>query len=215
MTELLRRYFFTFQTVSLPNIGTLLAKPVSAVLDFPARALHAPKIETVLLPVDAIKLQTQVEWLASVQSISTADASEALHAFAQQILNTIEEKDEFLFEDICVLHTSPSGFVCTSKLDTASLFPPQHAEKIIREQETHMVRVGETERSSTEMEAMLSETQQTQKDHWWVAGILLFVLAIGAWYYFYASHPQQSQRHSFFHLIKPKEAPATYRNWPE
>lgn len=215
MTELLRRYFFTFQTVSLPNIGTLHSKPVSAVLDFPARALHAPTVETVLLPIDTIQLQSQIEWMASVQGITTAAASDALQAFAQQIQNIIEKKDEFLFEDICVLHASPSGFACTSKLDTASLFPPQHAEKIIREQKTHMVRVGETERSSTEMEAILSETQQIQKDHWWVAAILLFVLAIGAWYYFYTIHPQQFQRHSFFHLTKPKEAPATYRNWSE
>ncbi|MFZ9718744.1 MAG: hypothetical protein ACO3BD_05260, partial [Chitinophagaceae bacterium] len=74
MTELLRRYFFTFQTVSLPNIGTLHSKPVSAVLDFPARALHAPTVETVLLPIDTIQLQSQIEWMASVQGITTAAA---------------------------------------------------------------------------------------------------------------------------------------------
>ena len=215
MVELLRRYFFTFQEISLPGIGMIQAKSISAVLDFPERKLFPPTYEAVLVAPDAAKEHVQVEWLAQKLRVTLAEAHESLHAFAADIQKALSEQSHFSFEDICILQQSTSGTIdCKKLLDITSGFKPQHAEKVIREQETHMVRVGEEERSSSEMEAILSEAAPSKKDYWWVAAILLLIVAVAGWYYFKTAHPFQSQHHSFFHPIHPKEAPATYRILP-
>ena len=215
MLDLLRRYFFRFHELSLPGIGTLQAKSVAAVLDFPERKLFPPTYETILLPFDASKQSLQVEWLAEKQNIDQQQARENLDAFAAHIQQVILNDASFLLDDICSLHQTASGeILCKSLLNTDAFLKPQHAEKVIREQEAHMVRVGETERTSTEMEAILSEASPERKDYWWVAAILLLFIAVGAWYSFKTMHPAQLEHHSFFHPIQPKEAPSTYRELP-
>lgn len=215
MLDLLRRYFFRFHELSLPGIGTLQAKSVAAVLDFPERKLFPPTYETILLPFDASKQSLQVEWLAEKQNIDQQQARENLDAFAAHIQQVILNDASFLLDDICSLHQTASGeILCKSLLNTEAFLKPQHAEKVIREQEAHMVRVGETERTSTEMEAILSEASPERKDYWWVAAILLLFIAVGAWYSFKTMHPAQLEHHSFFHPIQPKEAPSTYRELP-
>lgn len=215
MLDLLRRYFFHFHALSLPGIGTLQAKSVTAVLDFPERKLFPPTYETILIPFDASKMSLQVEWLAEMQNIDPQQVRNDLDAFAADIQKAILSDTSFLLEDICSLQKNASGKIqCKSLLNTGAFFKPQHAEKVIRQQEAHMVRVGETERTSTEMEAMLSEASPERKDYWWVAAILLLFIAVGAWYSFKTMHPAQSDHHSFFHPIQPKEAPSTYRELP-
>ncbi len=215
MLDLLRRYFFHFHALSLPGIGTLQAKSVAAVLDFPERKLFPPTYETILIPFDASKMSLQVEWLAEMQNIDPQQVRNDLDAFAADIQKAILSDTSFLLEDLCSLQKTASGEIqCKSLLNTGAFFKPQHAEKVIREQEAHMVRVGETERTSTEMEAMLSEASPERKDYWWVAAILLLFIAVGAWYSFKTMHPAQSDHHSFFHPIQPKEAPSTYRELP-
>lgn len=215
MLDLLRRYFFRFHELSLPGIGTLQAKSVAAVLDFPERKLFPPTYETVLIPFDTSKLALQVKWLREKQIADEQQVCQGLNAFSAEIQQAISRDASFLLDDICMLHQTASGEIqCKSLLNTGTFFKPQHAEKVIREQEAHMVRVGEAERTSTEMEAMLTEASSERKDYWWVAAIFLLVIAVGAWYFFKTIHPVQSDHHSFFHPIQPKEAPSTYRELP-
>jgi len=215
MLDLLRRYFFSYHELSLPGIGTLQAKSVAAVLDFPERKILPPTYETVLIPFDATKFSLQVKWLGEMQNTDEQQVRQSLDTFSAEIQQAISRDASFLLDDICTLHQTASGEIQSNNLlNTGAFFKPQHAEKVIREQEAHMVRVGETERTSTEMEAMLAEASPERKDYWWVAAILLLIVAVGAWYSFKTMHPVQSDHHSFFHPIQPKEAPSTYRELP-
>src|SRR5690606_19732628 len=62
---------------------------------------------------------------------------------------------------------------------------PVAAEKVIRENSSHQVRVGEDYRTSAQMTEMLFTEDDTPKRKWWTLPLVLLIIAflITAWYF--------------------------------
>ena len=62
---------------------------------------------------------------------------------------------------------------------------PVGAEKVIRENAAHQVRVGEDYRTSAQMTEMLFTEDAPRKRNWWLLPLILIILAflLTAWYF--------------------------------
>ena len=212
MLDLLRRYFFTFHELCLPGLGMLEVKKTPPAIDFPNRQLTAPVHDVQLLPYAEGREAAQLRWLSQQQHTDAGNVAAALSSFCASVKEQLAEGSEYMLPSIGTFSLSPSGNISfRSVLEAGVYTAPVVAEKVIREADTHMVMVGDTERTSTEMEAMLSDETSVVKEYWWIAAIALIIVAAASWWYFNDQHQAQSSHHGNYHRLQPKEAPATYR----
>jgi hypothetical protein len=105
------------------------------------------------------------------------------------------------------------GLAGETKFDPAirpALEKPVVAEKVIREISEHMVRVGEDQKTSAEMQEMLN-LPETKRSRWWIAALVAGLLALFfiGWH-FYEHGIDVSSTTNNMKLV-PMEATAPYQ----
>ena len=68
-------------------------------------------------------------------------------------------------------------------------FPGITAERVIRKNVTHTVRVGEQEKTSEEMQTALHhQSPKAKKEKWWLTAAILAVIGIAAIIFYYTTY---------------------------
>ncbi|HEX4959142.1 MAG TPA: hypothetical protein VFV46_13250 [Lacibacter sp.] len=85
------------------------------------------------------------------------------------------------------------------------------AERVIRKGAEHPVRVGEDERTSTEMEEWLQTGDAKKKHLWWIIALLMSAAGIILAVLFAGKHNIQWKNNTNYQLLKPKEPQVLYK----
>jgi nucleoid DNA-binding protein len=208
LRELIQKYLLQYHSVSIEGWGSMSLVNQPAVLDFPNRQIQSLSI-SIAFNEQSANSHAFISWLADELKIRPDEALQKVQAFVQWFSNTIHHNDvswngwgKF----------SKSGSQISFKAEQAMVLPkPVLAERVIRKGAEHQVRVGEEEKTSTEMEEWL-HTPSAKKKHLWqliallisAAGIILAVL-------FSSKHNIQWRNYTNYQQLQPKDPPVLYK----
>ena len=173
----LYQYLVQHKELPLPGIGTFIIERRPAAFDFPNKLILQPAYSVRLRTDSYIPGPPFFGWLAANLGVSTREAIFRYNDFTFDLRKNISEGGSVDWKGIGHLSKALSGevkFVAAHVFDRES---PVKAERIIRENAEHMVRVGEDQRSSTEMTAYLNQ-QNEKKIIWWGISLAIAILAL-------------------------------------
>ena len=175
----LYQYLILHKQLTIPGIGTFLLERKPANIDFVNKIADPPAYTVALHHGNTTPSKNIFNWLASVLDISERDALNRFNDFAVDIKDRVLAGDKLQWNGIGILSKGMAGEIrFESSLKDMKAGTPVPAIKVIRENAEHTVRVGEQQKTSSEMIEILAPAEE-KKTNWWgialVAGLLAFI----------------------------------------
>ncbi len=210
MVDLIVQYLSFNKQVSLKGIGTFTVEQLPARLDFPNRLLHAPQA---VLHFSSTAKQDEAfeQWICHELHLNSEEALMKLQIFLSNFQRTLNSNQKvewagigkFVKDENKLMHFTSSFQSVTGE--------PVKAEKIIRKNKEHFVRVGEEEKTSTEMEELLFGVQRKKLNLFWMFAMALFLISFVLVWMFAAGHSRQWGSQGNGNKQKTKEVPVLYK----
>ena len=183
MYDDLYEYFILHKQLSLPGIGlfSLVKKPSEA--DFANRVVHPPTYDVNFVEAQSTPNKGFFIWLAMKMNISYSEAIVNFNAFAFDLKNEILSGAKVVWPRMGVFIKGYDGTIKVEPIiENSSDELAAPALKVLRDKAEHTIRVGEEERTSTEMEALLHSTDRRKWNWKWaaiaIASICLIAMVI-------------------------------------
>ena len=216
MYEILYRFLLKYKSLDLPGIGTIALQTQSAKSEFVNRSYSPPKYFFLFEKREKIPSEKLFSWLASHFNITESEAVIRFNDFIFDLNRQLKEGKEISWYNLGSFQKEITGEI---KFETAKKELPWLedviAEKVTRENAEHIMLVGESEKTSTQMADILADSSPTSKrNYWWVwpLGILITILIFLGWYF--SEHGITGAATGNNHKISPAEAPAGYKLTP-
>jgi hypothetical protein len=180
----LYRYFISSRSLSLSGIGTLQLDRQPACYNFSDKLIQPPVFSVSCKPGNTGDDSGLIAWLATDLQISRDDAAEKYEAFIKEFREQLSSGSEINWNGIGNFKQNDSGQLGFIPGGSHSGQMPVAAEKLIRENAEHAIKVGEEIRTSTQMQSR--RVVKTKKDKLsWLAPVLLFLASAGfiSWYF--------------------------------
>jgi hypothetical protein len=184
MYTTLYQYLVHYKSLSVPGIGTISLLRNPAVTDFPAKLVNPPSYTFTLESPAQPSSSGFFYWLSNALGISDREAVIRFNDFSFDLRRQILDGAKIEWDGVGTLEKSLAGDIRFNPFPNTGYESAVNAEKVIREKPEHMVRVGESEKTSAEMVEMLSY-QESARSTWWAiplaAGLLAMMFA--GWYF--------------------------------
>lgn len=194
MYESLYKYLIFYKRLALPNIGVLSVEQVPGRLDFLNKQLHSP-IPVIRFATDrSVAADKQLfEFLASDMGISTIESIKKFNELSFYIKDELARHGEFVLSGIGTLKKEfGENYAFQPEVSIQQYFPEATAERIVRKEATHTVKVGEKERTIKINAGEETETTEDEveegPDRWWMYALILGILGLAALVYYYKTH---------------------------
>ena len=181
----LYQYLVLHKQLNIPGIGTFLVERKPADIDFVGKIVNPPAYTIALHHGNTTPSKKVFNWLSDVFNISERDALSRFNDFAFELRDKVMAGDKLQWDGIGTLSKGLAGEIrFDASLKGMSIGEPIPANKVIRENAQHTVRVGEDQKTSTEMIEWLSPAEE-KKSYWWAAALIIGLLAFVfiAWYF--------------------------------
>lgn len=210
MVDLIVRFLSTHNKVSLKGIGSFSVEQLPARLDFPNRLLHAP--ETILhYSAEAAEDPGFDLWLMQELRQPADEIKKKLQIFTEEFKRILDNKHEVELAGIGRFTKEENQLIHFTSVFETIVGTPVVAEKIIRKNTQHSIRVGEEEKTNLEMEEFLYQKHRKPFSFAWIITTLLFILAIVAILYFATTYTHLWDKQGNAQKIKSKETTPLYR----
>jgi nucleoid DNA-binding protein len=178
MQQYIHKYFALNKNVVLPGIGSFSAETQNAKLDFINKVLHSP------LPVIRYTEYYKTDerfyaFLSKETGLAESDIVNNFHLFTNELKEQLETKNFIELKGIGTLSKNASGYSFTPNNSVHNFFPEVTAERVIRQNAEHAVKVGEYHRTSTQMHKEL-QRRIVKKDNWVLTAIILGSIGVAA-----------------------------------
>ena len=213
MFEPLYLYFIQHKQLYIPGIGTFILERTPARVNFPNRTIDSPVYYT-SLKNGGDHLKNFFSTLGELLQLSDREAVIKFNDFVFDLKKRVNNEGEVKWQGLGKLCKGLAGEIRFEEEPINLVFnSPVPAEKIIRQNAEHAVRVGEDERTSVQMTALLNKSG-VKKNYWWawplLAGLLLLMF-IGWYFSEYGIEPTSAGNRK---TVKPIESTITYKNLP-
>lgn len=173
MLTTLTTYLLLHKQVAIPHIGSLVLKRQPATLDFASRQILPPAEELVYDQNDVVS-ELQKTYLSEALQVSVGEVSQQLETLGRQLKESITQQ-AFEWRGIGRLESGGAGVIFNSLFQ--SRLKPVEAHKVMRENVSHAVTVGDKEMQSHEAAEMLQE-ETSGKSYMMVIVWILIALAL-------------------------------------
>jgi len=206
--ELLEIYLLKYRRCPILHVGTLQLQDTPASASMAERVIYPPG-QTVKLVPDVSDNTDLVQFIADRREVTTDKVLHDLSSFSKE-LKFLFGKEEKVMPSIGKFFISDDGYLDFYPSEkTFQSQPPVQAEWVIHPEASHQMQVGDREMNSIEMTALLNDRDKARRQWWWVAPLLIALIAAGiAGYYFANPHPSITGGNATPISIKP--APNTY-----
>jgi hypothetical protein len=175
----LYQYLILHKQLNIPGIGTFLLERKPADIDFVNKIANPPAYTVALHHGNSTPSKNVFSWLASSLNISELDALTRFNEFALDIKNRVLTGDKLQWNGIGTLSKGMAGEIrFEASLKGMEAGTPVPAKKVIRENAEHNVRVGEQDKTSSEMIDLLAPPAEKKTVGWGIAliaGLLAFI----------------------------------------
>jgi hypothetical protein len=210
----LYQYFIQHKQLNVPGIGIFMLERKPATTDFPNKIIHPPVFTISLHHGSTNPPRNFFTWLSQALQVNDRDAVIRFNDFAFEMKRRISAGDKIKWEGVGTLSSGLAGEIrFESAMKDIATELPVKAEKVIRENAAHTVRVGEDEKTSVEMIEYLNQPD-AKKNYWWAWALavgLLIIMFIG-WYF--SEHGLQASATGNEQRLNATETPSTYKNLP-
>lgn len=211
-TELFQ-YLLFHKQLSVPGIGTFLLERKPAANDFFNKRINPPAYIFALQPTGNPPSKKFFNWLSATLHISDQDAVLQFDNFAVNIKQQISKGGIIDWKGVGVLSKGLAGEIKFKPEKEMIFEKPVTAEKIIRLNAEHMIRVGEDNKTSAEMVELLSQTEE-KKSFWWAYALSLAVLSIIFIGWYVSGHGLGVSATANIKGIVTQESGSTYKSLP-
>jgi hypothetical protein len=175
----LYQYLILYEQLSLPGIGTFNLERKPATADFPQKLVYPPSYTITFHQNNEAPVKRCFHWLAGRLNIPYHEAIVRFNGFAYDLKNQLMSGNKITWDEVGVLSKSMAGEVKFEPVLKDHRFDrPVNAVRLIREKAEHNVRVGEEEKTSTQMTEWLNQGEG-KKSYYrspaWIAVILLII----------------------------------------
>lgn len=187
MIEVLNSYLVQHKSINIPGLGTIYVETVPARNDFVNKQLLPPyHIYRFDKYFDAPDKEF-FAYLAQQKGIADYEAIRWYNEFAYNLRARIRTNETAEWEGVGVFTKDMSGdIVFKENRQLMPVYAPVNAERVIRSNVSHSIRVGDQETTTTRMSELLSEEVHVEKESWWIYALILAAIAICfAFFYFY------------------------------
>jgi hypothetical protein len=183
MYDDLYEYFVLRGQLILPGIGTFKMEKKPAESDFANRVIQPPSYQVVFQHSTATPSKSFFNWLSEKMSISYSEAIVGFNAFVYDLKSEILSGGKIVWPRMGHFTKGQGNEIIVDELKQGfQLETPVSAVKVIRDKAEHSIRVGEDQRTSSEMEEILHKNNSIAR-RWWIwpviiGGICLTLLVI-------------------------------------
>jgi nucleoid DNA-binding protein len=179
--EVITKYLLQYRKVAIPYIGSFEIRYEPARLDVADKQMIAPTYVTEYSSNDSVR-DHQYNYFTSSLNAERNKVSDDLALFGEQ-LNERLSSQPVVLNGLGILKKAGQRIVFEPQESAFDGLQPVAASKVIRENASHTVLVGERERNSIEMAESLQASPE-QKSYLNLIGWILFILAAAAIVYF-------------------------------
>lgn len=205
MQRILLEYLILHKNISLPGIGKLSLEQQSASLNIAEKIINPPFYQIRFDRADDKPVKRLFTWISSVMQVTEWDAIRSVNDFAFEIRRSLSDSGESSWSGAGIFRRNERGeIIFESMMNIPEGMVPVIGEKVIRKQVNHIVKVGEEERTSSQMEELLAAAEP-RKDHGWQLAVILAIILImfTGWYFSEkGQHPQVTGNRSVISTAK-------------
>jgi hypothetical protein len=181
----LYRYFILHKELSIPGIGSFFLNTHPSEYDFPSKSILPPSYSISFQSPGSAPARNFFEWLGEANGISDREAVIRYNDFVFDLKKQLADGCQVNWKGIGTLQAGPGGEI--KFVPGTAVFTPEEpvpAEKLIRKDARHSIRVGEDERTSDEMTERLHQAE-AKSSNWWALALLIGLLGIifTGWYF--------------------------------
>jgi hypothetical protein len=179
-------YLSAAKKLPLQGVGALGVKRIAAQLDISERQVISPATSLEFISEVADPGTGEfVAWLASKLGVEISQAELQYHQFINGWISSLQQQKNVSWKGVGGWQINENQSISfTPEMSPAFEGLPVRAEKLIRENSSHQVRVGEEHRSSEEMTALLTAKTKTVSMDWWL-GVSALVLLVAFWSFYF------------------------------
>jgi nucleoid DNA-binding protein len=214
MYKELYQYLVQHKQLAVPGIGTFLLERKPAEADFPARIINPPAYHIALQLTVNSSSKNLFSWLASALDISDRDAVIRFNDFAFDLKQKLSAGCVIKWAGIGTLSKGLAGEIKFASTDNAPVFEqPVTAQKVIRKSAEHTVRVGEQEKTSTQMTELLNKSTQ-KRSYWWAYALIVGLLAMIFIFWYFSEYGLNIASTGNGKKLNAQKPAATYKILP-
>jgi hypothetical protein len=176
----LYQYLILHRQLNLPGIGRLCIEKKPARFDVADKVINPPAFSIALQHDNSNPPKNFFNWLALKLGISDREAVIRFNNFLFDLKKQLSAGNKLEWEGVGTISKGLAGdIILDPSLNDHSPGTPVPAVKVLRDNAQHIIRVGEDERTSAEMQEILHHTEEEGgKSYWWVAALVLVILSI-------------------------------------
>lgn len=211
MYKELYQYLVLHKQLNVPGIGTFMVERRPADIDIANRVVNPPAYTIALHHGQLSPSIRLYNWLAGVLNISEREAVIRFNDFAFDLKEKVLAGHAMQWTGLGTLTKGLAGEIRFDalKVDEA-IGEPVPAVKVIRENAEHKIRVGEDERTSTQMLELLNPLKKN-RSYRWIIGFVLVVTSIIFVIWYFATHGLNASATGSQQKVTPKATTATYK----
>lgn len=178
MIDVLNNYLIQHKSISIPGLGTIYVERLPAMNDFTNRQLHPPSFRFRFDKYFDAPDKDFFTFLAANKGIPEYEAIKQYNEFAYDVRNRIRQEDRFYWPEVGVLSKEMSGEIHFESFGPETYEQPVAATRVIRQDASHAILVGDQETTTHDMSELLGEETVVEKESWWIYALILFALAL-------------------------------------
>lgn len=211
--ELLHDYFIQNGTITLPGVGTFRMLRISAQVDFASRKMLPPSYTIRYDHRHDSPHRELFEYFEQKTGLPEWEAIRTVNNYVYDLKNNLHNGRTVHVPGFGrLMPDNGSGFQFEPDRLSYEFIPGVTADRVIRQDAEHQIRVGDEERSNREMEVMLAEGVEHTRlwDRFWfralcLAGLALLLIALRAFNGGYSIHAPRMQK------VVPATPPPTHQ----
>lgn len=190
MKASLYKYLIQHQQLPIPGLGTIYVEKVPARTDFRNQQILPPFIKFRFDPYFDAPDQGLFRYIAEKHAIEDFEAIRWYNEWALALRTEIKGNLKAFLNRVGTLVQDVSGEIILESVDAMYAGAiPVTAERVIRQNQQHTVKVGEAHFSSAQLEEHLHDLEAApSKDKWWIYAIIIAGISGALWFYQFAQH---------------------------
>ena len=192
MYKAVRKFLALNHHLALPGIGNFNVEIVPAQIDIANRTILPSstqiKFSNEKLPAEKFFYN----FLARELNVDELQAIRRFTDFTTQLQSDLQEDKPVVLKGIGELKKQTSNVINFKSEKLSEYYPALIAERVIRKNAIHTIKVGEQEKTSDEMQTALNIQQEiVHEERWWIPAVIFAVIGIlSIVYYYFVLHPR-------------------------
>jgi hypothetical protein len=212
LPSLLYRYFSLSGSVSIPGLGALSMVRIPAVIDFSTRQFFPPFQVLKFKTSNSDSTPEQSNYIARLSGMNKEHVDNELKMLGEELKTRLMAERKLEWMDVGSFSVSDEGEIgFVPKTLATEFFTPVHYVHVLRPNAEHTIKVGEDEKTNTDMEVFFEDQRANEgKNKWKKAALAMVFIAalLLAIRFMFGSFDLIESRYNPLKFVSPK---ATYR----